>query len=35
MFAVYAFCRTVDDIADSELALKKKNNLLKDWSEKN
>ena len=24
MFAVYAFCRTVDDIADSELALKKK-----------
>ena len=24
MFAVYAFCRTVDDIADSELAFKKK-----------
>ena len=23
-YAVYAFCRTVDDIADSELALKKK-----------
>ena len=29
MFAIYAFCRTVDDIADSELTFKKKNNLLK------
>ncbi|MDC3176392.1 squalene/phytoene synthase family protein [Alphaproteobacteria bacterium] len=34
MFAVYAFCRTVDDIADSELALKKKKNLLNDWVKK-
>ena len=23
MFAIYAFCRTVDDIADSELTFKK------------
>ena len=34
MFAIYAFCRTVDDIADSELTFKKKNNLLKDWIKK-
>ena len=27
IFAIYAFCRTVDDIADSQLSLKKKNNL--------
>ena len=34
MFAVYAFCRLVDDIADSEFTYKKKNVLLLDWVNK-
>ena len=34
MFAVYAFCRTVDDIADSELTFEQKSLYLNNWIKK-
>ncbi len=34
MFAIYAFCRIVDDIADSELKLSQKKHLLMGWRKK-
>ena len=34
MFAVYAFCRTVDDIADSELSFEQKSLHLNNWIKK-
>ncbi len=34
MFAVYAFCRIVDDIADSDFAPNKKKKLLSQWKKK-